>query len=170
MPSPGCTSTRWRPDPEFRMNNSNPRLLAMLATLLPAAVALGQVPAVSPFSTGGGGRAASFPSNDGKVIYEHICQSCHMADGQGGKLSPAVYPALAGNAKLAARAYPAMMVVNGLGAMPAFGSMLNDEQIAALVNYLRGNFGNKFTDALSATEVRGLRPATQTAPTELRGR
>ncbi|MET0282233.1 MAG: cytochrome c [Steroidobacteraceae bacterium] len=152
-----------------KSNRSCVMLAVLVAALVPAA-APAQIPADAPFSSGGGGRAASFPSTDGKVIYEHICQSCHMADGQGGKLSPAAYPALAGNAKLAARAYPAMMVVNGLGAMPAFGSMLNDEQIAALVNYLRGNFGNKFTDTLSATEVRGLRPATQSAPTELRGR
>jgi mono/diheme cytochrome c family protein len=93
-----------------------------------------------------------------------------MADGRGGKLSPAVYPALTGNPRLAARAYPAMMVVNGLGAMPAFGTMLSDEQVVAVVNYVRKSFGNTYADAVTATEVRGVRPAGQTAPTELRGR
>ena len=123
-----------------------------------------------PFVMGGGARNAPLPFADGKTIYEHVCQSCHMADAKGGKLSPATYPALAGNAKLAVKAYPAIMVVNGLGAMPAFGSMLTDEQVASLVNYLRTHFGNSFADALTASEVKTLRPAAQSAPTELRGR
>lgn len=123
-----------------------------------------------PFVMGGGARNAPLPFPDGKMIYEHVCQSCHMADAKGGKLSPATYPALAGNAKLAVKAYPAIMVVNGLGAMPAFGSMLTDEQVASLVNYLRTHFGNSFADALTASEVKTLRPAAQSAPTELRGR
>jgi mono/diheme cytochrome c family protein len=54
--------------------------------------------------------------------------------------------------------------------MPAFGFMLNDEQIASLVNYLRTQFGNSYADALNPGEVRMLRPVVQTAPTELRGR
>jgi mono/diheme cytochrome c family protein len=123
-----------------------------------------------PFVMGGGGRNAPLPLADGKTIYEHVCQSCHMADAKGGRLSPATYPALAANAKLAVKAYPAIMVVNGLGAMPPFGSLLTDEQIASLVNYLRTHFGNSFADTLSASEVKTLRPATQAAPTELRGR
>jgi len=126
--------------------------------------------ATIPFVMGGGARNAPLPFADGKTIYEHVCQSCHMADAKGGKLSPATYPALAGNAKLAVKAYPAIMVVNGLGAMPAFGSMLTDEQVASLVNYLRTHFGNSFADALTASEVKTLRPAAQSAPTELRGR
>lgn len=124
----------------------------------------------APFALGGGGRNAALPFNDGKTLYEHVCQSCHMADAKGGVLSPAKYPALAGNARLAAKAYPAIMVVNGLGAMPAFGSLLNDEQVASLVNYLRTHFGNAYADTLTAAEVKTLRPALQTAPTELRGR
>ena len=134
-----------------------------------SAVAMAQDTSM-PFVMGGGGRNAPLPLADGKAIYEHVCQSCHMADARGARLSPATYPALAANAKLAARAYPAVMVVNGLGAMPAFGSMLTDEQIAAVVNYLRTNFGNAYADALRPDEVKALRPVVQAAPTELRGR
>jgi mono/diheme cytochrome c family protein len=144
-------------------------LMAAAAATALIGAAAAQEPA-SPFVMGGGGRNAPLPLADGKTIYEHVCQSCHMADGKGGTLSPATYPALAGNAKLAVKAYPAIMVVNGLGAMPAFGSMLNDDQIASLVNYLRTQFGNTYADALSPGEVRMLRPAVQAAPTELRGR
>jgi cytochrome c len=121
--------------------------------------------------SGSGGRNARLPASvDGKMIYEHICQSCHMADGKGGKILPATYPALAGNVKFAAKIYPAVMVVNGLGAMPAFGASLSDEQVAAVANYVRSNFGNKFTDVVTAAEVKALRPVAQSAPTELRGR
>jgi mono/diheme cytochrome c family protein len=93
-----------------------------------------------------------------------------MADGKGAKLGPAAYPALAANTKLVAKMYPAMMVVNGLGAMPPFGPMMSDEQVAAVVNYVRANFGNNYTDAVLQAEVAGLRPAMQRTPTELRGR
>jgi mono/diheme cytochrome c family protein len=124
----------------------------------------------SPFVAANGGRIVGLPLAEGSVIYQHVCQSCHMADGKGGTLSPAVYPPLAGNVRLAAKVYPAMMMVNGLGAMPAFGSVLSDEQIAAVTNYLRSAFGNAYSDTLTAAEVQLLRPVTQSVPTELRGR
>lgn len=154
------------------MTKSKPLRRLLLATAAASSFAgtvTAQEPQV-PFVMGGGGRNAPLPLADGKAIYEHVCQSCHMADAKGGKLSPAVYPALTGNAKLAVKAYPAIMVVNGLGAMPAFGSMLTDEQVASLVNYVRTHFGNTYADALTAAEVKTLRPAMQAAPTELRGR
>jgi mono/diheme cytochrome c family protein len=141
-----------------------------LATGLCAGVVLADDNAFSLSLSGGGGRNARLATTDGKVIYEHVCQSCHMADGKGAKLGPAAYPALGGNAKLVAKMYPAMMVVNGLGAMPAFGSMMSDEQVATVVNYVRGNFGNAYTDAVLPAEVAGVRPVVQRAPTELRGR
>lgn len=130
-----------------------------------------QAPAADvPFILTATGRNAPLPLDSGQAIYSHICQGCHMADGKGATLSPAAYPALAGNKKLAAKVYPAMVLVNGQGAMPSFGALLNDEQIASAVNYLRTNFSNKYRDVISSTEVRALRPATQSAPTELRGR
>jgi mono/diheme cytochrome c family protein len=104
------------------------------------------------------------------MIYEHVCRSCHMTDGKGAKLGPAAYPALAANTKLVAKLYPAMMIVNGLGAMPAFGTMLSDEQVSTVVNYVRGNFGNRYTDAVLPAEVATVRPAVQRTPVELRGR
>ena len=52
--------------------------------------------------------------------------------------------------------------------MPAFGGngnsglffmlpTLNDEQIAAVINYVRSNFGNHFKGTISAAEVKALR-------------
>ena len=46
------------------------------------------------------------------------------------------YPALAADANLEAAAFPIVMVVQGRKAMPAFGPMLTDQQIADVVNYM----------------------------------
>ncbi|HXC58167.1 MAG TPA: cytochrome c [Steroidobacteraceae bacterium] len=155
--------------------NKNQRTLWCSAALLVAAMTADVVladdnPFALSLSGGGGGRNARLMTTDGRQIYEHVCQSCHMADGKGAKLGPAAYPALATNPKLVAKMYPAMMVVNGLGAMPAFGSMLSDEQVAIVVNYVRGNFGNRYADAVLPAEVATVRPAVQRVATELRGR
>lgn len=146
---------------------------AMLA-LAAAAIPFGVAPAEdNPFSlslSGSSGRNAPLTTTDGKVIYEHVCQACHMSGGKGAKLGPAAYPALAANPRFAAKVYPVMLVVNGQGAMPAFGAMMNDEQVAAVVNYVRTNFGNSYRDPVMAAEVAGIRPASQQPPAELRGR
>jgi mono/diheme cytochrome c family protein len=148
--------------------------LSRAAVLLAGALCTGVINAdENPFAlsaSGGGGRNARLTTTDGKLIYEHVCQSCHMPEGRGAKLGPAAYPALAANAKLIAKMYPAMLIVNGLGAMPAFGPMMNDEQVAAVVNYVRVSFGNNYTDAVLQADVAAVRPPAQRAPTELRGR
>ena len=42
--------------------------------------------------------------------------------------------------------------------MPPLGPMMSDEQVAAVVNYVRANFGNKYTDAVTAEDAKGVRP------------
>jgi mono/diheme cytochrome c family protein len=106
-------------------------------------------------------KTKAFPETEGKDIYGAICQGCHMPDGKGsGAASSAIigYPALAGNKKLAAKAYPALVVVRGQKAMPEFGSQLNDVQIAAVVNFIRSNFGNAYPDAITPEQVKAVRP------------
>jgi mono/diheme cytochrome c family protein len=93
---------------------------------------------------------------DGEAIYRAICQGCHMPDGQGA-IGAGAYPALAANPNLEVPAYPIAFVLNGRKAMLPFGRMLNDEQVAAVVNYVRTHFGNKYTDVVSGAEVRHLR-------------
>jgi mono/diheme cytochrome c family protein len=100
----------------------------------------------------------TFVERDGEAIYRNVCQACHMPDGKGAE-GAGLYPSLAGNAKLGARAYVAHMVVNGARAMPGFGGMMDDEQVAAVVNYLRTHFGNGFEDVITAAEVQTLRQA-----------
>jgi len=112
-----------------------------------------------PARVGGGGA-------EGKQIYERICQGCHMPDAKGA-IGAGKYPALAGDPALASRQFMALTVLNGRRNMPAFGSKhavgfggpgatLSDAEIAAVINYVRANFGNHFTDAISPEEVSAL--------------
>jgi mono/diheme cytochrome c family protein len=93
---------------------------------------------------------------DGKDIYEHVCQACHMPDAKGA-VGAGMYPALASNPKLAAGLYPVIIILGGLKSMPSFAE-LDDEQIVALTNYLRTSFGNDYTDPVTLQQVKELRP------------
>ena len=99
---------------------------------------------------------AATTSTDGAVIYQQICQGCHMANAKGG-VGAGMIPALAGNPKLKASGYPVYMVLNGNGGMPWFSSMLSDTQVASVVNYVRTNFGNSYNDAVKPEDVAAVR-------------
>ena len=79
-----------------------------------------------------------------------------MPDGNGAT-GAGTYPSLAGNKNLEASGYPIAVVVNGQRGMPPFGSMMSNEQVAAVVNYLRTHFGNDYRDDVTADEVRAVR-------------
>jgi mono/diheme cytochrome c family protein len=98
-----------------------------------------------------------FMQRDGEVIYRTVCQGCHMAAAQGA-VGAGAYPALANDPKLAAAGYSVLVVVNGSKDMPPFGALLDDEQVAAVVNYVRSHFGNSYPDSVSPTDVRSTRP------------
>jgi mono/diheme cytochrome c family protein len=109
---------------------------------------------------------AQFDTTDGRRIYEHICQGCHMP-GAGGAVGAGHYPALAKDPTLVSRQYMALTVLKGRRNMPAFGvkhaigfngpaATLSSAQIAAVVNYVRTHFGNHYKDVLTAGEVAAL--------------
>jgi mono/diheme cytochrome c family protein len=98
-----------------------------------------------------------FTQATGKDLFANICQGCHMPDGNGAS-GAGTYPSLANNRKLEASGYPVYLVVNGQRAMPPFGAMLNDAQVSAVVNYVRTNFGNDYRDAVTAEDVKAVRP------------
>ena len=92
----------------------------------------------------------------GKTVYDAQCASCHGAQGEG-KLPE--YPPLAGNQsiQMASAVNPIRMVLNGgfppgtAGnpmpyGMPPFAQLLSDEEVAAVVTYIR-----------TAGEIVGLR-------------
>jgi mono/diheme cytochrome c family protein len=98
----------------------------------------------------------TFVEMSGEELFAGICQGCHMSDARGAT-GAATYPSLASNGKLAASGYPVSIVVNGLRGMPALGVMMSDDQVAAVVNYLRSHFGNHYLDAVTAEDVRIVR-------------
>lgn len=92
----------------------------------------------------------------GEAIYKGVCQDCHMPDGKGA-VGAGMYPALAGNKKLAEPGYPISVVINGLRSMPSFAKSFDDQQIADIVNYIRTHFGNHYTDKVTPEQVKTAR-------------
>lgn len=97
-----------------------------------------------------------FTQSDGRKLYETTCQACHMKDGKGAA-GAGHYPPLGENAKMVSKYYILSVLVNGYHGMPRFGDQMGDEQIAAVANYVRENFGNRYTDAIRPDDVLKLR-------------
>jgi mono/diheme cytochrome c family protein len=91
----------------------------------------------------------------GQEVYTQVCQACHMADGKGGS-GAATILALADNPRLQVAEYPITMVVHGRGAMPYFTDTLTPAQVAAVVTYVRTNFGNHYAEPVTEAEVKAL--------------
>ena len=128
------------------------RALAAATLLAPTlAWSQGDLRPTAGFSSGN-----RFEQKTGQQIYEGICQGCHMADAKGAE-GAGRYPALAADPRLATPLYPAIILLKGSRAMPSFGDTLDDEQIAAVINYLRTHFGNAYPDAIDAAAVKQLR-------------
>jgi mono/diheme cytochrome c family protein len=79
-----------------------------------------------------------------------------MPDGKGATGAGA-YPSLAGTNHLESKGYPIAVVLNGQRGMPPFGAMMSDDQVAAVVNYVRTHFGNRYDDAVTVEDVRAVR-------------
>jgi mono/diheme cytochrome c family protein len=150
---------------------------AVAATLLCAAIALAWSGASALLATPAHADIKDVPdavplkAMDGRQIYEHICQGCHMADG-GGAVGAGHYPALAKDPTLISRQHMALTLLKGRRNMPAFGEKhavgfggppvtLSDAQIADVINYVRTSFGNYYTDSISANEVSALDDKTR---------
>lgn len=101
--------------------------------------------------------ALKFTEQGGESLYRNVCSACHMVDGRGAT-GAGTFPSLAGNGKLQAAGYPLYVVANGLHGMPPLGAFMNDEQVAAVVNYVRTHFGNNYQDAVTAEEAKAARP------------
>jgi mono/diheme cytochrome c family protein len=98
-----------------------------------------------------------FTESTGEELFASACQGCHMPDGRGA-VGAGAYPSLAQNSNLESGGYPVYVVVRGQRAMPPLGAMMSDAQVAAVVNYVRTHFGNAYRDAVSADDVKLVRP------------
>jgi mono/diheme cytochrome c family protein len=126
---------------------------ALLCFAPPAAPAQDAAPA-SPAATLSSSLA--FTEANGEDLYANVCQACHMPDAKGAT-GAGTYPSLAGNKALEAGGYAIHCVITGRHAMPPVGRMMTDDQVAAVVNYVRTHFGNDYRDAVTAADVRAVR-------------
>ena len=77
------------------------------------------------FSTG-----FKFAEQSGESLYKSVCQACHMPNGEGA-IGAGSYPSLANDPALGNYGYPVYVVVFGKRAMPSFGDMMSNDQVAA---------------------------------------
>jgi mono/diheme cytochrome c family protein len=104
----------------------------------------------------------------GEDVYGKQCASCHGRDGRG---MPPAYPPLAGNQsiQMSSAVNPIRMVLNGgyppgtAGnpmpyGMPPFAQTLSDDEVAAVVTYIRAAWGNR-GEPVSARQANALRSA-----------
>jgi mono/diheme cytochrome c family protein len=141
------------------------RLLIAAAPLL--ALAGGSGPCWSQAEGTGMPSVDKVKTASGEQIFRRICQGCHMPDAKGAT-GAGKYPALAGDTALASTEFVAITLLQGRRNMPAFGGnansglfftlpTLNDEQIAAVINYVRSSFGNHFKGTITPAQVQALR-------------
>jgi len=97
-----------------------------------------------------------FVQMTGEELFASVCQGCHMPSGLGAA-GAGSYPSLVRNPNLEAAGYPTLLVVKGRRAMPGFGDMMTDGQVAAVVNYVRTHFGNNYRDSVTAKDVQDAR-------------
>lgn len=132
-------------------------LIAALAAVALASPALAQAP---QGGDNGGGVVRTPRPVTGEQVYTQVCQACHMADAKGATGAGTI-PSLAANPKLGISAYAVTIVAKGQGAMPGFYELLDANQIAGVLTYLRGNFGNSIAKPVTAEDVvriAGTRP------------
>jgi mono/diheme cytochrome c family protein len=103
----------------------------------------------------------------GQAIYVEQCSGCHQIEGQG---QATVAPALAGSKRVAANGdVPVRILTNGLegkiGLMPPLGGAMSDEEVAAVLTYVRQSFGNRAAPVpLAAVKEWRLAFAHRTTP------
>ena len=104
----------------------------------------------------------------GKTVYDNQCAVCHGAEGLG---KPPHFPPLAGNQSIQMQSpvNPIRMVLNGgyppgtadnpmPYGMPPFAQSLSDDEVAAVVTYIRTAWGNRGAP-VSARDANTLRSA-----------
>lgn len=106
----------------------------------------------------------------GSEVYANVCAACHQQSGQG---VPGSFPPLAGSEWVTQNPeIPVRVVLHGLkgpvevsgenynAVMPGWGGKLSDAEVAAVVNYIRTNWGNS-ADEVDEEFVQQVRQQTE---------
>jgi mono/diheme cytochrome c family protein len=99
-----------------------------------------------------------------RLLYADHCVGCHQARGMG---IPGIFPPLAANGAVVAPEPSNILkvVLQGIPArnnyvpMPAFATILSDQQIADIANYVRTSWGNTAAPSATAALAASLRAA-----------
>ena len=133
-------------------------------------------PAKPAAATGAATTAAAAKEQlpDGKQVFSTTCAACHQATGEG---VPGVYPPLAGSEWVTGdEAKVVRILLHGVtgpievagetfnSMMPPWGATLKDADIAAVLTYVRGTWGNKGAP-ITAAKVASIRAATASRTT-----
>ncbi len=105
-------------------------------------------------------------ASDGAVVYITNCSSCHQTNGEG---VPGAFPPLAGNPTVTGNPVAVIAIVkHGIGGkivvnasaysgiMPPWEGLISDEDIAAVVTYIRSSWHNR-ASPVSLANVRAVR-------------
>jgi mono/diheme cytochrome c family protein len=152
----------------YSLPMAGPRIRKKL-TLLAPALALALTAAVLA-RTASRSTTQTPDTERGSAQFDAQCASCHDRDGRGTEGGP---PPLQGSPwvrgpetrliKIVLHGMRGKVEVNGKTynlEMPGFGKVLTDEDIAAVVSFVRGSWGGQ-TEPISPAEVRRVRAATR---------
>jgi mono/diheme cytochrome c family protein len=119
--------------------------------------ALWQIAALCLWGFSGAAAAQDAPNKQAnpalgqKIFMEARCFACHGQFGFGG-----AGPRFRENRFLGLTDYVVGQILIGRDIMPAFGTILSDDQVAAVASYIRNSWGNKF-GPVQAQQVAGIR-------------
>jgi mono/diheme cytochrome c family protein len=151
---------RTRPAGLLAMSRGDDSTLAAAATRLAAALDWPGKPrpaanAVRALTPGEVARVAA-----GRDIFGRICQACHQADGLG---APNIAASLVRSAYVNGTPLRLIRILlqgkEGMALMPPVGATLSDEEVAAVLSYVRREWGNT-ADPIDAAQVREIRGVT----------
>jgi mono/diheme cytochrome c family protein/glucose/arabinose dehydrogenase len=99
--------------------------------------------------------------NAGREVYRNVCETCHQPDGRG---QDRMAPSLVDSAfALAPAEIPARILLNGkegaVGLMPPLGATLSDDDLAAVLTYVRREWGQTGTP-VEPSVIRQVRAQT----------
>ena len=167
FPRPPSSGARGNSGPTLRLDRAPEQLLTIKDGDLGTRVSAVLARVSWPGKPGGAAEAAPLTAAEqqrfdtGAEVYRNVCQACHQPDGRG---QDKIAPALVGSElTLAPAGIPIRVLLNGkegpIGLMPPIGSAFDDEQVAAVLTYVRRAWGQQGTP-VSPDAVAAVRKAT----------